>query len=383
MVALVLIHDIHFREAFASQTVKVEPVKMERIQERRKVTGSLRAVSRAKVAALEEGRVIAVLVNEGSFVKKGQILVRVDARRLNAQLEETRAELAMAQAVIAQRDSELKNSRVELKRQESLIKSGIATEQRYRDVLTAVEVAEARSNASRRDLKRIQSRINLLKIRLNDTVVRAPFEGRIVERQAEPGEWIRPGDPLVTLVSTKTIEAWLEVPERYAAPVRENAKSIQVQILTTKKSVPSLSTRIVPQVDPRARTFYLVAELEGLKNRLVPGMSVTAWVPTGTLGNRMTLSKDAVLRDGVGFYVFKAARNTNGQYQAQRIPVRILFETSQRMIVSSTNLAKGDFVVVEGNERLLPQTAINFAQAQATPTAAESFPPDEIEEQLD
>jgi predicted deacylase len=70
----------------------------------------------------------------------------------------------------------------------------------------------------------------LLQVRLDDTTIAAPFDGYVIERHVEPGEWVRPGDPIITLVSAGIIEAWIEVPERFAGDIAQATTPITVEV---------------------------------------------------------------------------------------------------------------------------------------------------------
>ncbi|MEM9082553.1 MAG: efflux RND transporter periplasmic adaptor subunit [Planctomycetota bacterium] len=341
-------------------TVLTAEVAEELVQEHRRVTGSLQAVSRAAVAAQESGLVESVLVDEGSLVRKGDLIVSLDARRLNAQLEEARAEHANYEAIVAQRVAELDFTRLDRDRIQQAHNNGAASERELSEVETMLGVRESQLESTRRVVESTARRVDLLEIRLNDMQVRAPFDARVVSRHVEPGEWTEPGRPVATLVSTGTIEARLEVPERYASSVFANPELLFVQLASDGRSVPSVSVRPVPDVDERARTFQVFVTLDNTSGELAPGMAVNAWVPTSQESLALLAPKDSVIRDGRDAYVFRV--NDNGDTsEADKTPVTVLFTWGDMLAVSSQNLDAGDEVVVEGNERLLPDAEITSA----------------------
>ncbi|MCA9418961.1 MAG: efflux RND transporter periplasmic adaptor subunit, partial [Candidatus Omnitrophica bacterium] len=190
--------------------VHVSPAKMVDLQESQKLTGSLRAVSRAGVAALEAGQVLEVMVQEGDKVSKGEILAKLDDRRLKAQIEEKEASLAVAQATVLQHQAELARAKQDFARSQKLWKDSVVTDQDFDHAQADVAVAEAMVNAAEKGIHQIESEIDLLRVRFEDLTIKAPFDGQVVERQAEPGEWIEQGKGVATIVSTGTIEAWIE-----------------------------------------------------------------------------------------------------------------------------------------------------------------------------
>ena len=350
--------------------VRAAPAEMNDVQLHRRVTGSMRAVARGDVAALEEGRVIEVTVREGGTVRRGDIIARVDARRLEAQKAELTASQRTVEAQIAQRAAELRQARLDLARHRTLVESRAITVEEYQHSETEVAVGEAQLLAERRRLVEVASQLQLLAVRLDDAVVRAPYDGKVVERHAEPGEWIRAGEPFVTLVSTGRIEAWLDVPERYlhdligsGTELRTDASAISIRIRGSDRDYPAISAKRVPDVHARTRTFSLVLTLDDAGGSLTPGMSVDAWVPMGPNEPRLTVPKDAVIRNGRDAYVYKAVEQQE-QLTAAPSPVNVLFETGALAVVDAGTLSPGDRVIVEGNERLMPGAPIDVVEAE-------------------
>lgn len=339
--------------------VRADAVRMEDAQERRPVTGSLRAKYRSLVAALEEGRLVEITSDEGDYVKKGDLLARIDDRRLKAQLDGLEAQRQITLAQNEARRAQLKNAQWNLNRLKPLWEKKLTTEQDLQTAEMQVSVNEAEVAAGERTLEQIKSTIDLLKIRLDETHIYAPFDGVVIERSAELGEWITPGDLVVTLISTGSIEAWLEAPERIAYLFQKVEDEIQIHVAASEESLTPESVRVIPQVDPRVRTMFIVAQLKMDENHLAPGMSVTATLPTGERRARMTVSKDAVMRQETGFYVYKAQQGPDG-YIATPVPITRLFNSGERAVIKSPGLQEGDLVVVEGNERLYPMTPISI-----------------------
>lgn len=276
--------------------------------------------------------------------------VEAEARllRTRSELEEHRAELEFAEYE-HQRISTLHDGRV-------------ASDRETEDAKRLIGVAQARVEAALRAVAEGEREVELLSIRLEDMTVRAPYDARVVERHVDAGEWIEPGESIVTLVSTGTIEARLEVPERYAEPVARHADRIYVEVAGMGQTLPSTEVRVIPDVDPRARTFRVVLTLDNGEGALSPGMSVSAWIPTTEESERLTLPKNAIIRSGREAYVFRTAADDEGRTVAAQTPVSVLFDWGDRVAVSSEGLRAGDLVVTEGNERLMPGVRLALAR---------------------
>ena len=207
-------------------TVIVTAVRKLAAQEHYSVTGDLRAVSRAEVAAREAGAVDEIPVNEGDTVKKGDVLVKLDHRRLDAARAEAQAQIAAARSLVVQRDADRSRMKQDLEMKRPLLEKDAISKRELLDAEQASAVADAAHLVATETLIEANSRMDLLDIRYKDLDVVAPFDGRVINRHVEPGEWLTPGQAVVTLVSTGTIEAWLQVPERYASDVTAHSQEI-------------------------------------------------------------------------------------------------------------------------------------------------------------
>ncbi|HNO76441.1 MAG TPA: efflux RND transporter periplasmic adaptor subunit [Phycisphaerae bacterium] len=347
--------------AQAPTPVRTESVSIERVQEHRRVTGSLQAVARSSVPSQESGQVLTVSTDEGMRVAEGDIIAQLDDRRLKSQLEETLARIARTESELVERESELEFAEFERLRLTNLREGHEASERELKVATTDFGAAQARVEAAKRAILEGQHQAELLRIRIDDMTVRAPFDARVVKRHVDPGEWLEPGEPIVTLVSTGAIEARLEVPERFADPVVQFADQIFADVIGVGQTVPSTGLRIIPDVDPQARSFSVILTLDNPDGLMSPGMSVVAWIPTGEEAEQLTVPKAAVTRNGKDAYVYRT-QNKDGKTTAARTPVTVLFNWAGRAIVESDELKNGDKVIVEGNERLMPGASL--AQAE-------------------
>ena len=230
------------------------------------------------------------------------------------------------------------------------------------NALSEAEVLDARSAnnvdnsiyASAQDsLKATKSRLELLNVRLDDLKILAPFTGRVVERHIEPGEWAEPGSAIVTLVSSGEIEAWLQVPERFATTAR--GKQIPVTLTATGQTVTSTSLTIVPEAETSTRTLQVVALLPNPGDTLVPGLSVSAALPVSENTERLAVPVNAIVQGYAGPSIFISSTQEGSPLPvAKRLPIEILFQENETVYLKAEGLKAGDQVVVEGNERLFP-----------------------------
>ncbi len=331
------------------------------VVQRERVIGSLRSRSRAVLAALLEGPLLEIPVREGAAVKEGSLLARVDTRRLAAERRAGEASLAEAEATLLQRGAELSDAREDLAQLEAAMLSDAVSKRELRRAQTAVAVWEAQRGAAIANVDAWEAQIALLDVRLSDADLRAPFDAVVVERYMEGGEWVRPGDALLAIVSADRYEAWLDVPERFIGSLGDLGATLEVELLATGETLTMQRPRRVPDVDPSARTFPLVAEITDGAQRLAPGMSVSAWLPLGAPQQYLIVPKDALVYRPGGVAVMTVPGDTSGESitgPALQMPVEILFELDREVAIAPGAVQPGSAVIVEGNERLFPMTPV-------------------------
>jgi len=317
------------------------------------VVGTLRAKSRAKIAAREAGATLTINFDEGDLVEINSVIATLDTRRLDAQIAEATAEITVAEALVHQKKSRVKRSAIDLAMKETAFAGNALSEAEVLDARSANNVDNSIYASAQDSLKAAKSRLELLNVRLDDLKILAPFTGRVVERHIEPGEWAEPGSAIVTLVSSGEIEAWLQVPERFATTAR--GKQIPVTLTATGQTVTSTSLTIVPEAETSTRTLQVVALLPNPGDTLVPGLSVSASLPVSENTERLAVPVNAIVQGYAGPSIFISSTQEGSPLPvAKRLPIEILFQENETVYFKAEGLKAGDQVVVEGNERLFP-----------------------------
>lgn len=334
-------------------TVIMAPVESRVSAQIQSIVGTLRAKSRSDIAAREAGSILTIEVDEGDLVKKDDVIATLDARRLTAQIAEAEAEITVAGALVHQKQSRVKRSGIDLAMKEKLFAQKAISESEVLDARSANNVDKSVFEAAEDSLEAAKSRLKLLTVRQDDLKILAPFDGRVVSRHAELGEWVAVGAHVVTLISSGEIEAWLKVPERFASSVQ--GSEIPVTITATGQAVTSTALTIIPEADTSTRTLQVVATLPNADGKLLPGLSVTADIPVTTTAERLAVPVNAVVQGYAGPGVFVPLEKKGSPMPvARRLVVKVLFQDDERVYLEAEGLKAGDQVVVEGNERLFP-----------------------------
>jgi RND family efflux transporter MFP subunit len=230
---------------------------------------------------------------------------------------------------------------------------------------TEVEVCEAKILSADAAVQSLGSQQAVLALRIEDSVVKAPFAARVIERMAEPGEWVRPGEPILKLISTGTIEAWLDVPERFAGALNSDLPTPSIFLEPAHRSLPTKRTRLLANVHPTARTFPLILDVDDENGALIPGMSITCLVPMGAPTDRLIVPNDAIVRRPGSETVF-CVRQKDGVTTAHQVPVKVIFDHREGSVVEGA-IQSTDHVVVEGNERLFEGAPVLVLKDLDTP----------------
>ncbi|WNG46692.1 efflux RND transporter periplasmic adaptor subunit [Archangium minus] len=263
-----------------ADTVQVGEAKVPRFLT---LTGSLSAYEDSDVAAGAAGKVLSVHVERGSVVKKGEVLVRLDARASSASLEEARAqvELARSQQALANADCE---------RNEKLFGSGtISTADHDR--------AQAQCRNAAAQLASANARLSMLELNVSDATIRAPFDGVVSERAVSVGEYVRQDSKVVTLVALDPLRLSLTVPESSAAFIRKD-QAVEFTLTAAPDVVHKTKVSFVgPGLRSGTRDLVVEALVPNKDRALLPGQFATAKVQLGEQ-QLPVVPRTAVLEDG-------------------------------------------------------------------------------------
>ena len=297
------------KESLRVATVRLQPADIERYY---RTSGTLKARREAQLVALQVGVIEAITVHEGDRVKEGDALVRLDGRQLSMQ--------AAADRLAAE------NLARELERLEAIDKTAVAREevdkQRY-----AVE--EARVSAK---LSRFQAK---------QTIVRAPFDGTIVERFVDEGNLANTATPLFRVADLSALDLELHVPEKDAATVKDDAE-VEVELVDGSSFVASIFRRS-PVVDPLTGTVKLTVRADKFPPTAKPGAFARARVLVDAREAAPSIPRTAVFEVEGEKHVYVVVDG-----KARRTKVDVGLEGATLVEIRS-GLGPDDVVVIDGN----------------------------------
>jgi RND family efflux transporter MFP subunit len=309
-------------------------------------TGSLAGDQQTDVAPQTSGKVVAVGVEIGSPVKRGQMLVRLDDAELKLRVEQASTQVAQAKAAVRQaeekiglrpgqafdpnRVAEVAAARVtlelaekNLRRAEKLIESGDVSRSFYdeqrarRDQLKEqydVALAQARQNYAAVDVARTnvanaESQLALARKNLSYANIPSPIDGFVSERTADLGEYVSPQQKVATIVRTNPLRIRIDIPEQAIPEVRVGQSVSITTSAWPDKNFAGRVARIAPNVSATSRTMTVEAEIDNSSGALKPGQFATVrilqeraepavLIPTRAVINEAGVSRVFVIKNG-------------------------------------------------------------------------------------
>ena len=309
-------------------------------------TGSLAGDQQTDVAPQTAGKVVAVGVDIGSYVRRGQMLVKLDESELKLRVDQAATQVEQAKAGVRQAEEKiglrpgqafdpnrvadvaaakvtLDLAEKNLKRAEKLIESGDVSRSFYddqrarRDQLREqyeVALAQARQNYAAVDVARTnvanaQSQLALARKNLSYAVIPTPIDGFVTERTADLGEYVSPQQKVATIVRTNPLRIRIDVPEQ-AIPEVKVGQSVSITTSAwPDKNFAGRVARIAPNVSATSRTMTVEAEIENNGNALKPGQFATVrilqeraepavLIPARAVLNQAGVNRVYVVKDG-------------------------------------------------------------------------------------
>jgi membrane fusion protein, multidrug efflux system len=287
------------------------------------VSGSIEANDQVQIRSEVSGLVREVKFKEGSDVNKGDLLIKIDARELRAQLlqAETKAKLA---------------AQIEA-RARKLLKSEAISQEEYEN-----------ANA---ELRLLQAQTQLIEAQLSKTEIRAPFSGRIGLTNISIGSYITPSTEIVSLLSVNPVKITFSIPEKYAQMVK-----IGTEISFTTAGNSEIFTAKIyakePAIAVATRTLILKAKALNNNRKLLPGSFANINLPLAHIKEAILIPTEAVIPILKGKQVFICK---NGLAKAVQITSEI--RTDRNVLVSS-GLAVGDTVLTSGIMAINPDAPV-------------------------
>ena len=335
-------------------------------------SGYVTARRRATVSSKVTGKVIEVNVDEGMAVREGQVLARLDDATVRASLDLARAQLEAARRAVPEIEVRLEEARTNQRRRAQLAKEGLATPAEMDAADAEVNSLSARLASTREQVNVAASQVALQQSALNDMVIRAPFSGVAISKDAQPGEMVSPVSAgggftrtgICTIVDMKSLEIEVDVNESYINRVRNGQPVAAVLDAYPDWQIPASVITTVPTADRQKATVLVRIGFNELDPRILPDMGVKVTFlreqadSAAVAAQPVTLVPSAAVREeNGGRYVFVVRQETVerravqvGGTDGDRLEITAGLRGGDRVVISPPpELAEGRPIVVKGS----------------------------------
>ena len=326
-------------------------------------SGYVTARRAATVSSKVTGKVTEVLIEEGMKVTNSQVLARLDDSNVKASLDVAKAQLASANAALAQTEAQLTNASLEFQRTTELAKQHIASQSDLDLAESNAKALQAHLAQQKLDITVADRQLASWQQQLDDMIIRAPFDGVITTKDAQPGEMISPVSAgggftrtgIGTIVDMTSLEIEIDVNESYINRV-EQGQAVEATLDAYPNwKIPCKVIAIIPTADRQKSTVKVRVGFDQLDPRILPDMSVkVAFHGNGgtAAAHTVLVPKNSVLnRDGrdVVFVV------NNGKADRRAITVT---DTQNDDSVLSAGVSSGEKVIVNAPASLQDGMAV-------------------------
>jgi len=266
------------KSAEADGAVVVKAVPVTTIES---VPASVEAAQATLISSRLLARIVAINVRAGDSVNRGDLLLELENSDIRAQVQQ-------AEAIIGATTARLNEASQNLARTRELQASGVMS-------VADLDKAQAIHDALQADLVGAEQAMEEARTALTYTKILAPFDGRVVDRFAEPGDTAQPGTKLLALYNPLSLRVEAQVREMLALDL-EVGQALQVEIPSLQTTVNAVIEERVPAADPGSRSFLVKAGM-AFDNSLLPGMYARLLVPVGS-GTKLLVPADRVVHVG-------------------------------------------------------------------------------------
>lgn len=298
--------------------VRIAAAETRRVDKSISIIGSLNPDESVNVSAEVAGRISAINVDFGQNVRKGEVIAELDKQEYQIQLDRSRAALAQALAKLGlspgqedtppsstpamrQAQAQLDDAKFKYESAAKLVKSGDISQERFTELEKAYRAREAGFEMMRDDMRTIlaqaeslRSDVRMAQKHLNDTTVRAPFDGAVMQKMVSPGQYMKENTPIVTLVKTNPLRLRAELPESAAADVHIGTSLTFTTDGIAGREFHAVVRELNPSLDAKSRSLTVEARITESDSRLRPGMFVQVLLVTRRNTDIVVVPKQAI-----------------------------------------------------------------------------------------
>lgn len=317
--------------------VGVLPVKFQELTQEHAFIGTLYYERISHVSSEVAGLVTKITVRAGDQVKKGTPLIHLDTQILEK-------EIVIHKKQIEQADLRIDHARKNYQRMDALVQKGGTSKKNYDDARFSYEESVLKKASE-------QAVLEKLLIQRQKSTIPAPFDGLILEKEVDRGDWVHQGKTLVQIGSIHDLFIKLPVAETLLTRIQTGQK-VKVVIHAHDQSLTGTIERLFPSADTKTKNIFLKIRIPYL-SYAVQNMSATVFIPLGKKKKLAIVPRDGLTRVNGNDVVFIVKKG-----KALMKPVAVVAFQGDDVGVEKQDFTEETLVVVDGNERLQPDQPV-------------------------
>jgi len=247
-------------------------------------SGYVIARQKATVSSEIPGKLVEVLVEEGAFVEQGQVLARLDDSLTQAELQLARSQSKSTIHAIEEKRIELADAERTLQRMQQLIRNNSVSQEAVDLAKTDVDLKRVALREAELEVDIVRNNVNMIQARIDKAVIRAPFSGVVIAKNAQVGEVVSPASAgggftrtgIYTIVNMNSLKIEVDVNEEYIRRISPGQSATAILDAYPNWPIPVEVHAIVPTADRQKATVKVRLEfVEDDEPRLLPDMGVS------------------------------------------------------------------------------------------------------------
>ena len=320
--------------------VVVAAITQENIFENQPFIGRLYYDTASHVSSEVAGMVEVVAVREGERVKKDAPMIR-----LNTELLDKEIDINLVR--VEQIDLRLNHAEKNYRRLENLYQKEGISEKVYEDALYTYQ-----DNLKEKQI--VELELTKLLLKLEKSVIKAPYDGIIMKKHVDSGDWVQQGKQLVQIGSTNDLFIKVPIAETLLQFIEVGSKVV-VEIKAFNRELQGTIEEVDPVADAKTKNVFIKVRIPTQEN-IAENMSATVFVPVSDNKRLSIIPRDALVKMQGQDFVY-----TIKEDKAAILPVNIVTFLGDRVGADNPYFSAGMLVVVEGNERLRPDQPVVVA----------------------
>jgi HlyD family secretion protein len=307
------------------------------------VVGNLIGLQTVDIAPRTGGRLLSVNVQLGDRVRRGQVLAKVEDREIVEQVRQAESAQEVSKATIRQREADLKVAELNFERSKNLFQRQLLAKQALDDAESRYMAAVAQHDLSKAQLNQNDSRLQELRINLQNTSVTSPVDGFVGKRSVDPGAMVSTATAIASVVDISRLRLIVNVVEKDLRMVSAGDQAEVEVDAYPGETFHGKIARVAPVLDPATRTATMEVEIPNGDNKLKPGMYARINLTVEDRKNALIVPKNAV----IDFESKRGVWMPNEDNRARFVPVQLGIEGGDNIEILK-GLNEGDKFVTTG-----------------------------------